>query len=136
MVAQERLLRGEEQTNIEDARFLLSALIQALPTVLSLGLIALFAFPKSRKKNSKSLRIYSKYMASFFILILFVGVATIQNAIVLANLENYLKDDAIILQVCIMLSSIVLFLVPAFLILYLLRISKFEVEDNKLIRLS
>ena len=57
-------------------------MIQALPTVLSLGLIALFAFPKSRKGNVKNFRIYSKYMSSFFILILIVCVATIQDAIV------------------------------------------------------
>jgi len=126
---------GEEIMNIEDTRFLLSALIQALPTALSLGLIAFFAFPKSRKRNVKNFRIYSKYMASFFILILFVGVATIQDAIVLANLENYLQNNSVIIQACIIFSSVALFLIPIFLVMYLFAINKFEVEDNKLIRI-
>ena len=123
------------ETNIEDTRFLLSALIQALPTVLSLGLIALFAFPKSRMGKVRNFRIYSKYMSSFFILILIIGVATIQDAIVLANLEE-LQNSSIIINICIVLSSIALFLIPIYLVMYLLTINKFEVEDNRIIRIS
>ena len=44
--------------NIDDVRFLLSVLIQTLPTVLSLGLIALFAFPKSRRGNVRNFKTY------------------------------------------------------------------------------
>lgn len=124
-----------KETNIEDTRFLLSALIQALPTVLSIGLIALFAFPKSRKGNVKNFRTYSRYMSSFFILILIIGIATIQDAIVLANLEE-LQSNSLIINICIILSSAALFLIPIFLVMYLLTINKFEVEDNKIIRIS
>ena len=109
-------------------------MIQALPTALSLGLIALFAYPKSRTGNVKNLKIYYKYLASFFILIFLIGIATIQDAIVLANLDNYVQDNSMLIQICVIFSAIALFSIPIFLVIYLLAISKFEVEENKIIR--
>ncbi|MBD3230459.1 MAG: hypothetical protein GF329_19925 [Candidatus Lokiarchaeota archaeon] len=122
--------------NIEDIRFLLSVLIQTLPTVLSLGLIALFAFPKSRKGNVRNLKIYYLFVFLFLILAVLVTGATIQDVIALSRLEEIFQNDPAFLENCILLSSIALFLIPIFLIMYLLTISRFESEGRKLIRVT
>lgn len=75
--------------NIEDIRFLLSALIQAIPTVLSLALIAMFAFLEMRKKI---IDIQRKHLPWIFIILAFVSGIIIADVMVLANLEYYVNN--------------------------------------------
>ena len=122
--------------NIDDVRFLLSVLIQTLPTVLSLGLIALFAFPKSRRGNVRNFKTYRLFLVIFLLLALFVTAATIQDVIALANLEENFQNNPEFLDTCILYSSIVLLIIPIFLVMYLLTISKFEIEDRRILKVS
>ena len=116
--------------NIEDIRFLLSALLQALPTVLSLGLIALFAFPKTRK-GIKNRKMYAIFMFVLIMLSVFILVTTCRDAITLMNLEYLLQNNPSQIESNINYSIVSLALMPLFLIFYLITVFMIELEAKK-----
>ena len=97
--------------NIEDVRFLFSALIQAIPTVLSLSFIVMIAFLETRKKL---VDIHRKYFPFIFIILAAASGVIIADVFVLLNLEYYVNNLEATIWLTIVLSSITLFVVPLF----------------------
>jgi predicted neutral ceramidase superfamily lipid hydrolase len=96
---------------IEDVRFLLSALIQALPAIISLSLIAVFALKPERgiiKDNYKNLL--------FLVLIFYIAI--IFCVLSLYKLTEYIEQQSYILNFSIIISVVAI----VYLTLFLLKI--------------
>ena len=106
--------------DIESARLALSALIAALPTVMSLGLVAILAYPDTKLRYKKNRNIYWKFLIGLvFILILFTS-SIILDMIVLIGIDIiFLTKDFLIFWISIALSITSLQAMPLFILIYL-----------------
>ena len=111
--------------DIENLRFLLSALIQALPTVVSIALVAFFAFPKKGKVKRQST--YIAFLFVFIALILVASVTIYFDVITLLHLEKYVQQIQWI-NIIVGFSLIPLFGLPILLAFYLIIIGKYKLE--------
>ena len=74
-------------SNIEDLRFLLSALIQMLPTILSITLITLFAFPEFYKNIKKDTQFFKKIINYSITMVIIFVIAIFLDIIALLQLD-------------------------------------------------
>jgi len=103
--------------NIEDARFLFSALIQALPTIISLSLIAVFAL-----KPEKGL--FKKCFKKTLLLISIFYIAIVGDIIILYNLENFIENNNLIINSFMLISCFAIIYLIYFLYWYIIEIKK------------
>lgn len=106
--------------NHGDIQFLLSALIQVLPTVLSLLMIALFAFMRDYKYKKNT-------WFNLAITIVLTLSALLFNIIVLLGLDSYISSGVFLPQIAVIFSYIVIWVI--FFFLY--RILKFIYYSKK-----
>lgn len=109
---------------IENFRILLSALIAALPTVMSLGLIALFAFPRNSGGHILNTSVFNRSIKKLYLLITSFSCAIFINIAALANLEEGNTIYVALFILGIVLSFISFIGMPLFLIWYLKEINK------------
>ncbi len=107
--------------NIENFRALLSALIAALPTVMSLGLIAILAFPttKAGLKNEKYYKIFITFLIpiiGLFIVSIFLNISSLAS--LCANRNNPLLYWGIPLSIASLIAM------PIYLFAYILMIPR------------
>ena len=108
--------------DIVNIRILLSALIAVVPTVMSLILVMLTAFPRGNAGFIKNTSIYNKSLTGIIFL---VGISTISVMINTLNLFQldvlFQSNDFLLLVVGLWLSIAVFVAVPIFLFWYLLK---------------
>ena len=108
--------------DIENVRFLLSALIQSLATVMVIGFIALLSFPRSTSgsvKNTKMFEIsleFVKKIGIFFIIAIFIII------FLLAFLDSF--DMFLSVMIAIIMSFFSFYLLIIFLSDYISQIKK------------
>jgi len=121
--------------NIEDVRFLLTALIQALPTVASLCVIALFAFPKfyimqGREKSFKSRKkTFRFFLFIFGILILVTFLTVYFLSADLLDLSTLIEKNTDVIYNHVTFAVVVLFITPVSLVIYMFKVSSYKLED-------
>ena len=98
--------------SLEDVRYLFSALIQALPTIISLSLIGVFAL----KPERNALR--DCYRQLIFMILIFY-LAIISNIVVLLNLNRYITSYFVITIGSIVLSIIAIIYLIIFLVWFI-----------------
>ncbi len=108
---------------IEDARYLFSALIQALPTVISLSLIAIFALKPERGFFRKCIWRIGVLISLFFFAIL-------GDMYVLYDLDNLIKNNSWPLFVFLIISTIAIVALIVFLLWYIYLVNK-PFENNE-----
>ena len=124
--------------NIEDVRFLLTALIQVLPTVASLCVIALFAFPKfymaqGREKSFKSRKkTFRLFLFIFGILIILTFLTVYFLAADLLDLSTLIDNNANAIYNHVTFAVVVLFITPVSLVIYMFKVSSYKLEDINL----
>ena len=97
--------------DIENVRFLLSALIQSLATVMVIGFIALLSFPRSASGNVKNTKMFEtslefvKKTGIFFIIAIFI------NIFLLAFLDSFDIFLSVIIAVIISFFSFYLLII-------------------------
>jgi hypothetical protein len=99
--------------NIEDLRFLLSALIQILPTILSITLIALFAFPELTRSVREKFRTCI-ILSALMILIFFLAITS--DITVLMGLEHFFENDKSMVLIAIGTSGLAIIYLYCFMI--------------------
>lgn len=109
--------------NIEDARFLFSALIQALPTVISLSLIAVFALKPERGLFKKCFRKIIFLIAMFYL-------AIFGDIFMLYDLENLIKTNSAQPIIFLYISGLAIFSLILFLFWYINEVNKSS-KSNK-----
>ena len=108
--------------DIANIRFLLSALIAALPTVMTLGLIAVAAFPRDKAEWIKNTELYNKSICGIIILFSLFITAVLINMSNLATLDSiFAIQDYRMFMVGIMISVASLVATPIFIFWYLIR---------------
>ena len=111
---------------IDTARYLLSTLTAMIPTVMSLCLITLFAFPRTNAGWIKNTKIYEA--ALFNIIWLFI----LSSITIILNINSFMLLDHVfgirnysLLVTTISLSITVLITMPCFLGAYLIIVYRF-----------
>jgi len=108
--------------NIEDARFLFSALIQALPTMISLSLIAIFWLRPERG-------LFKRFFTHIYVLIFLFYIAIVGDIIILTNLEGFIKSDLTLYYGLGISCAAIIFLIY-FLIMYIF-VAKKSLKNNE-----
>lgn len=114
--------------NIEDARFLFSALIQALPTVISLSLIAVFALKPERG-------LFRRYFWKIIFLIICFYLSILGDIFVLYDLEKFVNENSWIPVLFLVISIIAIVSLIIFLIWYIADLNK-SLDNNENPRLQ
>lgn len=112
--------------NIEDARFLFGALIQLLPMVLSITLIALFAYRPERG-------LFKEFAGYIVALVIFVLIVLFIDVLILARLTYDIQGDCGLPVFGIILSMVALGSLFVFVIAYLYKVDKLagQLQTNK-----
>lgn len=98
--------------NIEDARFLFSALIQALPTIISLSLIAVFALKIERG-------FFKRFYKHIIFIILLFYIAILGDIVILNNLQNFIENNSFSPYIFLGISCFAIIYLIYFLFLYI-----------------
>ncbi len=108
--------------DIENIRILLSALIAGLPTVMSLILVVLVAFPRGRAGFIKNTDIYSKSLCGVILLVGLLATSVMINLLNLFQLDViFQNNDFLLLFIGLWLTIAAFITVPIFLFWYLLK---------------
>lgn len=107
--------------DIENFRSLLSALIAALPTVMSLGIIAILAFPTS-KTGLKNTKYYNIFTFFLFPIIGLFNVAIFFNMLALTSLDAQGCNSYLDLSIGLSIASFIV--MSWYLFAYVLMIPK------------
>ena len=106
---------------IDTARILLSTMIASVPTVFSLALIGLFAFPTTRAGWVKSTKWFNISLSVILILVLLSSISILINYSSLTSIDSiFQNNDFDLLLNGLTLSVICLVAIPIWLSLYLL----------------
>lgn len=112
--------------DIENIRYLLTALIQTLPMVYSITIIAFFAIPRSQKKTVvEFLRKTATYL---FILTAFTGGTVFATIWVLANLSYFFCNAIVTIYVIILFSGALIFILVLYIALMLVKYLEFNLK--------
>ena len=107
--------------NIDDLRCLMSVLIQILPTVLSITLIALFAFPGLTRGIKEKIKKCIRF-SILMIVIFFIAIGL--DIIVLMGLEYYYENAKWLPLIAIGVSGLAIFYLYIFMVWILIEFHK------------
>lgn len=109
--------------NIDDIRFLFSALIQALPTIISLSLIGVFALKPERE-------IVKKYRKALIIIVVIFYIAILMNIITLVFLTTIIESYSYLLAISSGFSVIAIICLTGILIQFIIDLKE-EAQINE-----
>jgi len=103
--------------DIYDIQFLLSALIQVLPTILSISLLGFTALSPERGY-------YKRFSKPIFIIILIVLYSLLMDIIVLSSLKEFLENNSFLVSFSLVLSLISIGILFSFIGYFIREVSK------------